>query len=442
MITEILKNIIIGSPGSYNMLSLEIEIEGKSNSERNSTVFHEYTHYLQNMTTINGFISLDKYIHVLLACFTKLGSDIVDPKTPLKSYSELQTLLGDKNIENIIRARMFGMDYDYLNKKYIFQNTNLNDYTLSEQEYLDPYSGLLFIIPYIAVDGKNIPINETVIKENMALVNSIIASPTYKKLSNADINEILSYEYKEYNVLFDFINHYLPNCDLLKLVYCICEISLNIQFSEKIIGNILRLIQEESIEIAKMQTDKIIYLIREAINYDKIFFKLYSIIREQAIKATNALFNQFDFSKNQFIGIIRKFYNFLSNGLEYRAKQKTFYVNRFTNNYIQELAAVIGSPVMYFHAENEYRGLSETPDYFFEDFTYLHGALKIFTQLYDSDVTECPFLRGNICRVSKNENCNNNCLSNYNDNVYNNCLLSNALTCTGIRQERRHGVKN
>jgi len=329
------------------------------------------------------------------------------------------------------------MDFDSLTKKYLFQETSLDDYIISEQDYFDLYSGLSYKIPYIAIDGKNVPINETVIKENMALVNSIIGNPKYTQLTKNNIDEILSYEHKEYNVLFDFINHYLPDCDLLKLVYCICEISLNIHFSEQIVGNILRLIQDESAELSKMETDEIIYLIKEAINYNVIFSKLFSIIKEQAIKKTNELFNLFDSSKNQFIGIMKSFYNFLIKGLEYRATEKTLYVNKLTNDYIQKLATVIGCPIIFLKNENECIGLSETPEYFFNDFTYLHGALKIFNLLYDSNVESCPFNDRKMCKVPKNNKCYNDCLSNYDNEVYKNCLLSNVLNCSGIRQERR-----
>ena len=437
MITDILKNIIVGAPGWYNMLFLEIEIEGETNFERNPTIFHEYTHYLQNMTTINGFVSLDKYIHVLLKSFRKLGSDPVDPKIPLKSYNEFQSVLGDKNIENILRSRTVGMEYDSITKEYLFQATSFDDYIISEQEYVDQYSKQPYKIPYIAIDGKNIPINETIIKENMALVNSIIGSPKYNQLTQNDIDEILSFEHKEYNVLFDFINHYLPDCDLLKLVYCICELSLNIIFSEQIMGNILRFIQRKSIELSKMNTEKIIFKIKEEINYDVLFSKMFSIVNDQAIMKTTAYFSSFDFSKNQFISIMKNFYDYLIKGIEYRATKKTLYENMLTNDYMQKLATVIGCPIIFFKSENEYRGLSETPEYFFSDFTYLHGALKIFNLLYDSDIESCPFRDRKMCKVPKNDKCYNDCLGNYNDEVYKNCLLSNVLNCTGIRQERR-----
>lgn len=437
MISEILKSIIVGAPGSYNMLSLEIEIDGKDNRERNPTVFHEYTHYLQNMTTINGFVSLDKYINVLLRSFTKLGSDPVDPEIPLNSYQGLQSVLGDKNMENIVNIRLIGMDFDYSANKYYFQDTDQDDYTITEQDYFDSYNGLILTIPYVSIDGKNIPINETVIRENMALVNSIIAKPIFGELTAEDINEVLSYEYKEYNVLFDFIYHYLPNCDLLKLVYCICEMSLNLFFSEQIIGRILRLFKEESLELSKMDTDNIIQLIKAIIDYDTLFNKLYTITLEEAIKRTINIFSNFDIKKNQFIYIMKKFYEYLVKGLEYRATHKTLYTNEFTNNYIQELTTVIGCPAIYFLNENEYRSFSETPDYFLNDFIYLHGALKIYTLLYYSNITICPFSQRNICKVSKNKKCYTNCITNYEDNDYRNCLLSNSLTCTGIKQERR-----
>jgi len=161
------------------------------------------------------------------------------------------------------------------------------------------------------------------------------------------------------------------------------------------------------------------------------------IVHEQAINVTNNLFNSFDITKNQFIYIMKNFYNFLIKGIEYRATEKSLYVNRLTNDYLQKLATVIGCPVIFFKNENEYRGLSETPEYFFSDFTYLHGALKVFNLLYDSNIESCPFIDRKMCKVPKNIKCYNDCLSNYNDEVYKNCLLSNVLNCTGIRQERR-----
>jgi hypothetical protein len=433
--TEILSNIITGAPGSYNMLSLEIEIAGKTNFERNPTIFHEYTHYIQNMTTISGFISLNKYLQVLLISFSKLGSDTVDPLLPLYNYSELQSVLGDNNIEGIQKRRFFCMVFDSLNNKYIFQSTDLDDYILSEQKHFSGMSS--YNITYIAMDGKNIPINETTIKENMALVNSIIGGREQQNdaLKENEINDILAYEYKEYNILFDFIDHYLPNCNLLKVVYCICEIGLNT--SEEIVGIVLRLIQKKHIEFSRIETDRIINLIKKILNYDEAIHELFGIIYERYIKKTTYLFNSFDASTNQFIDIMKLFYNFMIEGIKYRTTQKTLYVQHLTNKYIQHLTSIIGCPIIYFRDENEYRNLSDTPDYFFRDFVYLHGTLKIFMELYKSYVTLCPFTRGNICKVLKNGHCYSDCLINYDDEVYKNCLLSNALNCSGIRQEQR-----
>jgi hypothetical protein len=329
------------------------------------------------------------------------------------------------------------MDFDDSNKKYVFQNTDFDDYNISEQDKLDNYSGILLKIPYIAIDGKKIPLNETIIKENMALVNSIIGAKQNDKLAKNEIDEILSYEHKEYNVLFDFINHYLPNCNLLKLVYCICEISLNVYFSEQVIGNILRLIQHEFEKMSKMETDKIIYLIRNAMDYDQICISLNNTIHEKIIKKTLELFSFFDFSKNQFVGILKNFYAFLIRGIEYRSSQKTLYVDHLTDDYIQTLTSVVGCPIIYFKDEKTHQNLSKTPEYFFKDFLYLHAALKVFMMLYKCNITLCPFSESNLCNVPKNKKCISSCLDNYYDEYYRNCILSNALICTGIRQEMR-----
>jgi len=65
-----------------------------------------------------------------------------------------------------------------------------------------------------------------------------------------------------------------------------------------------------------MDTDKIILRIEEEINYNVLFSKMFSIVKEQAIMETIGCFNSFDFSKNQFISIMKNFYNYLINGIE------------------------------------------------------------------------------------------------------------------------------
>ncbi|MDR0997608.1 MAG: hypothetical protein LBL70_00955 [Treponema sp.] len=435
MIKETLDSIIVGSPGLYNMFSLEIEIEGKSDFETNPTVFHEYTHYLQNMTTINGFINLDKYIHSFLLSFTKLGANDIDPPMPLNKI--LQNALGDRRIENILESRRFGMDYDYTLKEYTFCNTDMDDYVITECDYLDKYSGEIKKVPFIAIDGKNVPINEITIKENMALVNSIIGNIQNDLITEIGINEILEYKHKEYNVIFDFISHYLPKCNLLKMVYCLCEISLNISLSEQVMGNILRFIQVNHEKMSSMETEKILYLVSEFIEYDKMFNSCNKIIHEKAITKTQELFSLFDPNENQFVDILKKFYGFLINGLDYRSKHKTLYINKFSNEYLQKIASIVGCPIIYFKDLKETRFLSETSESFLDDFIYLHASLKTFTILYNSVLSTCPFLAYDVCAVRKNKFCYSDCIKNYESQIYENCLLSNALTCSGVRQLRR-----
>jgi hypothetical protein len=329
------------------------------------------------------------------------------------------------------------MDYDDTIEEYKFYDTDMDDYIITECNYFDKYGGITKRIPFIAIDGKNVPINEIIIKENMALVNSIIGNIQNDSITEIDINDILEYKYKEYNVIFDFISHYLPNCNVLKMVYCLCEMSLNISLSEQVLGNILRLIQEDYEEMSLMETEKILFLISKTIKYEEMFYKCNQIIHEKAIIKTQQLFDLFDTEKNQFVGILREFYGFLIKGLEYRSKHSTLYINKLSNEYIKELTAVVGCPIIYFRDLNEARLLSEVSEYFFKDFIYLHTSLKIFIKLYYSTLSSCPFLAYNVCAVIKNKLCDSDCIKNYESDIYKNCLLSNALTCSGIRQLKR-----
>jgi len=426
------KEAFVWGRGYFDMFSLEIFIETGTFINNKPTLFHEFTHYLQNMTTINGYVNIDKYIKIFLTAFSKLGSDENNPLLPLSRYSELQNVLQNKNLDTLRESRCLGMVFE--DDEYKFHATELDDYSITMIDINDTYNNQLKKIPFIAIDEKNIPLNEIVIRENMAMVNSLIIEKEGDIISSEIINEIIGYQYKEYIVLFDFINNFLPGKNLLKLVYCISEMCLNLLPMGEFAYKIFYFIKENHEELRELDTDVILNKIKQAVNYDAVYLKLFEAL-EHFTNEINNLFDSFNFRENEFVKILKDFHAFLVKGIEYRSIQETFYENNITNEYIQKFVSVIGCPIIYFADSHRTEIFSEVPDYFISNFSYLHGALKIFVDLYYiENPKKCPFFDYNICTFIKNDNCKNNYLRNHNYDIYESCLLTNSLLCAGIKK--------
>jgi hypothetical protein len=422
MINEMLNNILMSAPGRYNMFSLMIELDGLTDTENSPTIFHEYTHYLQNMTTINGFISMDKYMKIFLKSFCKIGSDKQDPLLPLNRNMELLNMLGDQTIENILNFRSIGMCYS--NSEYIFEKSDLDDYTIIYEDVYDHYAGKLKRLPIMILNGAKIPLNETVIKENMALMTSIIGKVGRDTITDDEIDEILNYGHMEYNAIFDYLHNFYPERNIVKLVYCVCEIALNLYPSETSVGNILDYLKAKYLAFANDSTEEILIKIYKDFDYVNTKNKLIDRIFETTVIETQKLFSKFDYNINEFIGILNEFYNYILSGLKYRKINSSIYISRLTQNFIDNMTSTVGSPFLYFTKTHSTKNLSNVPPYFTNRFVYLHGALTVFLAYYFENITECPFNKYGICNCSifkRTKECKINCIQVYDSKVDDNC---------------------
>ena len=98
------------NPGSYLFQILQINIKGNANLERliNEgsdnpafvTLCHEYIHYIQNFTTLNGALKLVDYVEVASRTFAENALLENDPVIPIKG-GEADSKIGNKILNKI-----------------------------------------------------------------------------------------------------------------------------------------------------------------------------------------------------------------------------------------------------------------------------------------------------------------------------------------------------
>ena len=307
--------------GKYNMFSLKITLEDETDEENNPTILHEYTHYLQNVTTFHGFTKIDDYIRLFLAIFANLGSKSEDPTFPLKDYLPLQNILKEKNLENMFKSRFIGMHIDIYGN-YTFSDYSADDYSLIIEKLVDPYHNKTKDIPFIVIDDKKIPLNEITIRENMAMVSTV---KTLKRDKRDVYDMIISFPHKEYSSIFDYLYNYLGDKDIMKLTYQICEIVLNLLPIERHVVNILNYIKDNETYLKSLNDEQIINEITMLTNYRDVFNAQYQALIK-IVKERIAMFDKIILTdKNEFVKILKDFYLYIIKGLELRKDHISLY---------------------------------------------------------------------------------------------------------------------
>lgn len=447
-------SILSGPKGACSMFQQNIILSGTTEKDCEPTLYHEYTHYIQNMTTIHGFMSFTDYMNLFLYSFAVLGNNVQNPALPLNSYSYLQQKLGNKHLYNLIEVRSKGMASSTTG--YTFSSCANNNYDLIQEEVDNKYFNKKFLLSYICIDQQKIPLNEVCIKENMALMNTIIInkileSPsakksTFDKLDATDIQIINNCTHKEYTVIYLFLNNYLPGKNNVELCYKICEMALNIIPIHDTIYSLLSYIKTNASTL-KMETEKdIINVLSYEVSYKEKLRKLYKECKNFSKKEIANFDKIIKQDNNEFLVIVKKFYKVLLKGLKLRVREKSFYTSFLSEKYIKSFTKTIGSPIIYYNnlilPHNTYpitkvKIFKKIPSFFKKDYAYFHGTLVLYLKAYDNQLFDCPFKFNSFCNHFTNSDCLSDCLSNWGVKDFDDCILHGSLLCTGIRQDGR-----
>lgn len=317
--------------GAFSMFSLQITIEDENNEKNLPTIIHEYTHYIQTMNTFTGLIEFEEYIRYFSRCFCKMGvsQDKVEP--PYRDF--LVKEMKHVNFDNLLRRKSAGMTIH--DGEYVFDNSDKDDYTLIKEKYFDPYNQKEIFISFISLDDYKIPLNEVVIKENMAMISSVITEKKKSLLTDDEINQIISWPYREYIVILDFIHNYLGEKNTLELVYKICDIALNLVPCEVTIFKILEYVQTNQSLLLKLSEDNILSRIMEMLNYKNIF-EAYKIGYSKIQSTTNETINKIlSHDRNDFLKVLQRVYNFCCTSI-YKNNPEDSLFNKLQNQNLIE----------------------------------------------------------------------------------------------------------
>src|SRR5574344_1648934 len=423
--------------GRYNPVNLLITIHSKGEPfslKDKVTVIHELTHYIQNVATVYGATHMLDLFEFMLNTFSQLGSSPVDPAIPLQNDQHLKKLGYVDKINSILASDSDGFNYAK-NGDYLFKNTDKPKFTVYEEHSFF----------WIAYNGKRVPLNALLFQENMAFVNTTLATLSGQRYSNERVEgALLANETEQsyvYIVILDFVNFYFPTKNILKLSFFICETILNFVPVEKEYNNtssfanvILSYLRNNSEELNGMSEEKII---NYTMNKTGLASLAYSEIDEWNKREKN-LEQRMRRQNNSFTQMMLKFMDCIKRGLTYREKVFSLYSNEFTRKYLKPLIQDIGAPLIFFDEVPKVYSMDEyVPQEFKEVFVFIYSSLEVFFRVYKDGMNECPFFRMNVCAHKKNDNCEKDSLANWSPQQVWICQLTDCLLCTGIRSTKR-----
>ena len=412
--------------GSYNPFIYEIRINREQNDSLFSSIlYHEYTHYIQNFTTISGFTYFYNTLKVMLASFSHAGVHQKKNVLPLKTCSSMKVHLGSQNPGNLLKCGREGTNYS--KSDFPFTTTQRTNYDLYQKQILNPFTKKQDVISFISMNGFDIPLDEWVIKENMANTVTFIRKNQKDSLTQYEKTDYLSNQYKEYTIITDFIDIFLPTKNILKLTYQICEIALNMFPFSDTIFKCLDIIKNNNNTYLNLAEDDIIRDIKQKINFSQNFNhqlnNLKCLANKQITTLQNLSYN------NEFLYMASKFYSVIIQGLNYRYSNNSFY-QIFNDTYISSLVPLIACPPIYVKGKQKPLMIGRPID----SIGYISSAYIMQFQFWFGNYSnKCPFY--NMCTHKKNKYCIICCFRNIYKKEFNNCYLSNSLLINGIKKE-------
>lgn len=426
--------------GSYSFLHLEIKLKDLASKESLIkekeeascfvTLTHEYIHYIQNFTTTWGFTNFITYVDFFVAFF---GDNILlenNPKLPLQN-GLIDKKFGKKNYSNYFKSAYLGIEKGS-DGKFLYNDTSEPDFSIIESTLTDPYWEKEVYISYIAYKGKQIPLNELVLSENMAIVGSYLSSGLSIEVSKQSIEGFWG---PQYHIIYSFLNNLFPDKNCFKLTYIICESSLLIVPYNKIISKILVFLKDNINKLKIENEDLILDKIFTHINFNNLLNKIIPNLLDQ-LNSRILTFRKYK-ENYEFYKYLLDVLTIFKNGLKERLIKNHTYRDELNSEFLDYYSKIIYSPILVF-ADNQKSMLGEPSDDFVNSIASFHGILKIFHLAYFEEINKCPFCEEfSICKLEKGIECENNSTEVYNIEKYKGCLMSNALNIIGIKRENR-----
>ncbi|HPS31189.1 MAG TPA: hypothetical protein PLZ43_13105 [bacterium] len=418
--------------GSFSPFKLEIKLENTSldellkNKEKSRgypTLVHEYTHYLQLTTTTYG-ASLFYVFWNLLLYRNSNNALLKSPDLPPLSNGSVEQKLSPQNTSNFLKSSDLGLNY--VGEKICFDVSNRSDFEIKVEKINDVYRNKgkkINSLTYISYKNEWIPISYRIIKENMAMVATVLAGKFEDR-----VNELLNRLGIEYKIIYFYLKDRFPCKDIMQLTYKICELLLLSIDPIESATSLFSKIENDKKRISSMREDEIISEVVALI----LPLGIHCTMSNAQKKIENVIeMHKKHENDVEFLQFLSVFYKIFIDGLEYRKKTISFYDKTKELRLLEDLSVVVKSPVLKFSDTGKKLYGNHDSEYY-DKIAWVHGFMVVFFNAFSNKVGNCPFNENfSICTHLKGKECQSylDILSNPS---YEDCVMYNALKFMGI----------
>ena len=361
----------------------ELKNDNPSSIENYAVFLHEYTHYLQAFTTVNGLSVLLSYLDKIVRMTLDIGENILTNTTTAREIN--------------IRYKD---DFSFVSKKLIWKreprkipytNTKPNYFVINiDNPIFKQKTDEVFI--YNIYDGLFYHVSTTMLRENMAMM-------AYFSIRNIGQDAIMDYvkinpsPQNPYNckywLLFNYFLYKYPQIkNVVKFTYFFCELSLmqinTGSFIKKLLADIDALLGRKNYTY-----------VNENIFFEELFRKNIEtinndvIIIEKLINIIDEYIN--DLIKNyEFFSTIQKILKIAKTGIEYKKSNCTIYREIMDMRWICMMSELFFSPVI-IQPNKIVSTINISQDYV-NHLGLLFGISIIMDMITSKEIlVECPF---------------------------------------------------
>jgi len=382
------------------LIKINFQLSSLSNDNPNSIedfaqFLHEYTHYLQTITTINGISALlsfiDKFLHMTIDIAINIAKGNNDSHLIIKNYKDDFDEFYNRLFWNR-KPKKFSIFLD--KPKYIIQ-TIYNPIVKKQTREV-------FI--YNTIDGLFHHVSTKMLRENMAMMASFSIRGIGQDsiMDHVTIYPTEDKPYKcKYWLIFNYFLYTYPNItNTVKFTYYFCELALMVinsgEFIEKLFRDIDIIMKENKYENENVFFDKLWKLQVDYITNNSNV--VMSIINNIKISLNNVV------NDNEFYLPILKILELAEKGLKYKQNiSSTIYSNVMDRGWIDKMAKRFLSPIIL--QSNGFFTMLFEDELYQNLLSILFGVTIISDKIIKNEnISYCPFLREiPICKLSNND---------------------------------------
>ena len=358
---------------------------------------HEYTHYLQTLTTVNGLSALTIYLDLIIKITEDIYRSIVNnqfnTKNIINKYQD-----NFKRLDNIISWQSKPRNFGIKKNKPVFSLKKIYNPIVKMQ--VDE------VFFYNTQDDLFYHISPSVLRENMAMMAFLYAHGIGQ---DAVMDYVNTNNYKcKYWIIFHYFFSNFPQIrNVVIFTYYFCELSLMDLLPSLLISELLPEIDRALNNIPYKDEDTFFNYLSSKFN-NKIY-NGFSVVFDTILKLRKKL----EILKSRkFYLSIESMLDLCERGIKYRRSNGTIFKVILDGRWIDNMAKIFLSPLI-LQPSNNFAILYDDSDYF-DRLALLFGVANVIQLfLHNEEIHSCPFYYDiPVCNLySGNEEIENICIA-------------------------------